>query len=535
MSYTYESVKENLHAHDATLISTKSEFASQQLRNSRKVVTWGCSVCKNPQTTNTSARTIKVGICKSCGVKKKKGITLRAFVKLIEDEDYVMIGEQIDKKDESNYILVADLDMDKMIDTKAIYKLKCPNNHFCNTTHNRWTSAEARCKECVVVEQSHTIEDAREKFASFGLTLLEDTYVNNKTPMKYRCKCGKEKARTFGSLTETTVGCDECATDSKKWTWEEILAYCDEWNCEMISVEEDFLKTNRNRDTILDFECACGTYFEKSWRNFHLAPRCSDCSDRLRELTVAGIEPGCINVFQLSAVKEKIKNTYQERHGPDVTHNMHIPETVAKAKATNIANHNGAHNLTELVTRQKGQAVCLERHKGKCFPVTEAGRAQCMERLGVEYPLQDPDTFARRMFKHYDYTLPSGRVIKLQGYEGYALDILLEMYGEDDLLVTKEEIKNIPYVDQTGRNARYYPDFFIKSINRYIEIKSEHTYKDMREMNNLKFWWCTKSTGLPIEVWIFDRKLNLTSSLFYECTDDTTITVTKYFPTTKTT
>ena len=36
----------------------------------------------------------------------------------------------------------------------------------------------------------YTIEDVRKIFKDEGCELLEETYVNSKTKMRYRCNCG---------------------------------------------------------------------------------------------------------------------------------------------------------------------------------------------------------------------------------------------------------------------------------------------------------------------------------------------------------
>lgn len=95
--------------------------------------------------------------------------------------------------------------------------------------------------------------------------------------------------------------------------------------------------------------------------------------------------------------------------------------------------------------------------------------------------------------KYKDYSLPSGRVVKVQGYEPQALDFLLESFSESDIIIgvanINKEIGKITYL-QNEKEHRYYPDFYIKSINTIIEVKSQWTYDNWRTKNELKRQAC---------------------------------------------
>jgi len=89
-----------------------------------------------------------------------------------------------------------------------------------------------------------------------------------------------------------------------------------------------------------------------------------------------------------------------------------------------------------------------------------------------------------------EYVLPSGKIEHVQGYEGRAIDILLETYTEDDLIINNKEIKSligqIEYLTSDGRTHFYVPDIYIKSLNKIIEVKSNWTYEINKEINELK-------------------------------------------------
>jgi hypothetical protein len=77
-----------------------------------------------------------------------------------------------------------------------------------------------------------------------------------------------------------------------------------------------------------------------------------------------------------------------------------------------------------------------------------------------------------------DYTLPSGKTVKVQGYEPQALDLLLKYFNESDVIASdkkiRKEVGKICY-QYNGKQKRYFPDIYIKSIQTFVEVKSSYT------------------------------------------------------------
>jgi len=92
-------------------------------------------------------------------------------------------------------------------------------------------------------------------------------------------------------------------------------------------------------------------------------------------------------------------------------------------------------------------------------------------------------------FSYKDYVLPSGRIVKLQGYEPQVLEQLLQTYIEDDVVCgmksINKELGKIFYRFQ-NKERRYFPDFYIKSTNTIIEVKSKWTFELHKEKNLAK-------------------------------------------------
>ncbi len=103
------------------------------------------------------------------------------------------------------------------------------------------------------------------------------------------------------------------------------------------------------------------------------------------------------------------------------------------------------------------------------------------------------DKHIKSLYKYKDFTLPSGRVVKVQGYEPMVLEQLLREYNETDIFIgvkeINKEIGKITYIDNMKERS-YYPDFYIKSTNTIIEVKSSWTYEKWKERNELKKQAC---------------------------------------------
>lgn len=118
------------------------------------------------------------------------------------------------------------------------------------------------------------------------------------------------------------------------------------------------------------------------------------------------------------------------------------------------------------------------------------------------------DRLAKTHGNYKDFILPSGKTVKLQGYEPQALKNLLEEYVETDIVIgiknINECIGKITYIEKDGVEHRYYPDFYVKSENAIIEVKSQWTYEKWKERNELKKQACLDK-GFKFRFIIIDK------------------------------
>jgi len=85
-----------------------------------------------------------------------------------------------------------------------------------------------------------------------------------------------------------------------------------------------------------------------------------------------------------------------------------------------------------------------------------------------------------RGYAYKNFTLPSGKIAKLQGYEPWVLMDLLNIYEESDIVIGVKNIHEyIGHITYTFENkvSRYFPDFYIISEHLIIEVKSHWTYE----------------------------------------------------------
>jgi len=141
-----------------------------------------------------------------------------------------------------------------------------------------------------------------------------------------------------------------------------------------------------------------------------------------------------------------------------------------------------------------------------------------MEKYGFTCTLQNPkihDKHLKSCYKTKKYTMPSGKIINVQGYEPWVLDKLLNhnKEREDNIITGKHEISEIlgdfKYINDNNAISHYFPDIYLKSSDKIIEVKSQYTYSINIE-ENIKKKKSVIAKGLTFEFWIFDTKKNLT-------------------------
>jgi hypothetical protein len=207
--------------------------------------------------------------------------------------------------------------------------------------------------------------------------------------------------------------------------------------------------------------------------NVHRLPYCEGCSLRVKEQRKQETnlnKYGCTNTGSVQEVKDKIKESYKEKFG--------------------------CHPKQTKEVQDKWKSTCMKVYGG--------------------HPNQNKEVQAKSeatSYKFRDYMMPSGEIVKVQGYENIALDELVQKYEEEDILVGRSNIPTIEYHINDVKHV-YFPDFFIKSENKVIEVKSEWTIQ-LKRGNVEDKALATIKAGYNYEIWIYnDRKVKVETRVY---------------------
>lgn len=161
--------------------------------------------------------------------------------------------------------------------------------------------------------------------------------------------------------------------------------------------------------------------------------------------------------------------------------------------------------------KQNFKDSIYEKYKGKHWMQIEEFKEKYKKAIyskyGVYNVMEVASIYKKASENRYlkkDYIFPSGKIVKVQGYEPYAIDFLLNDYPESDIITDAEDMPFISY-EQEGKIHRYYPDIYIKSENKIIEVKSVYTIKDNIKKNILKYK-AVISAGFKFECWIINNR-----------------------------
>lgn len=523
-TYTYSDVKQVFKKSGCQLHTRKSEY-----KNVRQKLSWTCSCGKN-KTCSISSLTKMINDpdmvlkCRSCAARKAfGGIEYKDFVKMVGTEGWKVLSPE-----------------SEFTNTKALMRVRLPSGTETTTTYSRFKAGH-RSMEEMADGKRNTQKKAKEEFAKRGFT-LENEYTDAKTSMVYICTCGRESKCSLGQLRKNKTGvCYECARKNKRVEWSDVEGYFDKAGCTLVTKEDEYL----NNAQPIEYICWCGKPGRTAWKVFRKGTRCHDCGIESRKQT--NLERyGVENPSQNEDIKQKMKDYFMREYGVDCS--LKIPEVRAKIEATNLKKYGykyafamphiiekarEAHFMKYGVmygtqyapTKEKIKKVHKERYGveyptqrkeyheniekkfgSRCYVASESGKKHMKEKYGEENAMHCPELFRkmqRKAFSTKSYTLPSGKVILLQGYENKCMDryLIEEKYSEDDVVMAK---MSIPYYFE-GKKHKYYPDIYIKSENKIVEVKSDWTYNREYEKNVAK-WKATVEAGYETYVEVYDSK-----------------------------
>lgn len=269
-----------------------------------------------------------------------------------------------------------------------------------------------------------------------------------------------------------------------------LCLHCNRSETKLISIKTGYYKFCSNK-------CSANSNFKKNNMK-------NTCQEKY----------GIDNVYQSEECKQKIKATCVERY--DETHHMKnnkilqkrrdtnlekygesevlaVKEIRVKIEETNLQRYGNANIGKVPEVRQKIKATCEEKYNGPApicsEEIKEKLRNTFFIRYDVNAAMQHPVFLLKQQnsaFKLKNYILPNGSIINVQGYEPQYLDWYFKNKGKvEDIEYDMTKIPVIHYLFKE-KKAVYFPDFYIKSTNTIVEVKSTYTYEADLEINLLK-------------------------------------------------
>ena len=194
--------------------------------------------------------------------------------------------------------------------------------------------------------------------------------------------------------------------------------------------------------------------------------------------------------------KDKVSKKIKEKYSDDKfkENQKKINKDIANRSYVRTAKKEAMLKIWE-DTEYKKQASAKQKVSQNRKTTTEKRRnSMIIKWSDIEYANDQ----LKNSYAYKEFILPSGKIVKLQGYEPIVLADLLKTYDENDIVISVKDIHNcigkIHYLHNNVKRS-YYPDFYIKSTNTIIEVKSKYTFEKHKEKNLLKEAAC-KSAGL---------------------------------------
>lgn len=232
-----------------------------------------------------------------------------------------------------------------------------------------------------------------------------------------------------------------------------------------------------------NWKCKCGKISNTILECYKISKHhcCKQCAYELRDIENVK-KHGVENVGQLHAHDLAYVDNYFKQEGCTL---LSTEYKCAHDKLKYICSC----GITSIVR------FCDFKNKGtRCRKCAIQRREQTnLNRYGHKVPLS----------RWKEYVFPSGRTEKVQGYEPKALSDLISIgVPEEDIVTNRNDIPIIKYF-HNGKICRYFPDIFIPSMNKIIEVKSSYTYKFQLIKNVLKALE-TRRQGYIFEFWLYE-------------------------------
>ncbi len=376
--------------------------------------------------------------------------------KCLERDGATLVGEYEKITCETKFKFVCKCGVEEEKNFRVIYKnagMFCKN---CSTLIGneklRHSILKTKSLESIKVQKTpKTKFDKKlldEIIAKYGATLIGDYtgYIDNRTQIKYACKCSEIHTKIFNSIVRWGGAfCKKCGEENRQ---------------------------NNIKNTNME-KYGCVNPFQNEQIKIKI-------KDTLQ--TKYGVD----HPMKLPAFKEKIKHTTFEKYGVD--HLSKLPEHQTKIRDTNLKKYGvESHNQLASVQRKKEETS--------------------LKNYGVKYANQSvehSEMVLKTSKKYKEFKMPSGIIRKVQGYEPFAITELLKTYTEDQIKTDRKDVGFIKY-KINDKEKYYFPDIYIPHENKIIEVKSSWTICIAKDNIQAKAE-ATKAQGYNYEIWCFNKK-----------------------------
>lgn len=300
--------------------------------------------------------------------------------------------------------------------------------------------------------------------------------------------------------------------------YDELSLFCNKNNIQLIGEYNNTIKKRSNVTGNCITNNCTETFTKTLDYLYKYNGYCKTCANKNRIINSKKtfIEKyGVENPFASEVIKNKIKITNLHKYGVE---NVNYSKEIIENKKKNCLHKYGYTSTLKLENViNKRKEACIKKYGSEFVLQSKKGQENlkrvCLQKYGVENPQHCPEIAEKSSKKSYykkTYTFPSGNQINCQGYEPFALNILLEKenINETDIVTGCQNVPKIVYLDENNKEHRHYVDIFIPSQNRCIEVKSTWTAKKKQDNIYLKKQ-AGENLGYKYDLWIFDQKGNL--------------------------
>jgi hypothetical protein len=269
-----------------------------------------------------------------------------------------------------------------------------------------------------------------------------------------------------------------------------------------------------NTKMVITFNCICGVIHSKTLCRIvdNGGLFCKDCTTKNKKVKTIKTNNKKYNTDyakQNKEIMEQHKLKLLEKY--NVINVSQINDVKNKKKESSRLKYNTDYPLQHISVKEKRENTNLNkynvRNQFQLENIKEKIKKTNLEKYNVEYASQNQEIqekIQKTAKKYKEYLMPSGNIRKVQGYEPFALDILIQTYNEDQIKTDRKDVPRIKY-NVNEKDKYYFPDIYIPDENKIIEVKSTWTYKCKTDNVNIKKDACI-SQGYKYEIWCFNYK-----------------------------